>query len=86
MERNGHHFFRGLTAFPESVQKATLRDHGDLYAAHAEGFAHLNIQDGHFDMKSLLAAPFGTAFRIDEVAPDWEWLSDEEISLSDLLQ
>ncbi len=86
VERNGHHFFRGLAAFPDSVQKAVLRDHGDLYTAHAEGFPRLKIQDGKLNMKSLIDAPFGTAFRIDQVTPDWKWLSVSEIDFSYLLR
>ncbi|MDQ3700043.1 MAG: hypothetical protein M3442_03870 [Chloroflexota bacterium] len=31
VERNGHHYFPGLSMFPPDVQQAVLRDHGDLY-------------------------------------------------------
>src|ERR1051326_7931418 len=30
-ERNGHHYFRGLSAFPQSIQDEMLSSHPDLY-------------------------------------------------------
>ena len=31
VERNGHHYFAGLSAFPRAVQQQILTHHGDLY-------------------------------------------------------
>ncbi len=31
VERNGHHYFRGLSVFPPSISEAMLARHGDLY-------------------------------------------------------
>ena len=32
VERNGHHYYRGLSMFPRDWQEATLAAHGDLYS------------------------------------------------------
>src|SRR6266516_4038432 len=44
VERNGHHYYRGLSLWPEEWQSATLAAHGDLYARHRDGFACLQIR------------------------------------------
>ena len=59
VERNGHHYFRGLNAFPADLQKTTLA-HPDLYHA-ASGFPTLRITGGEIAMDSIVAAPFGCA-------------------------
>ncbi len=45
VERNGHHYFRGLVMFLPDAQEAVVRQHGDLYAQHPDGFAALAITD-----------------------------------------
>ncbi len=85
VERNGHHYMRGLSAFPEAVQTQTLRDHGDLYHPGPEQIPCVHLQNGKINIQSLLDAPFGIAFRIDEVMPEWTWLSSDEITVSHLL-
>jgi hypothetical protein len=60
VERNGHHYFRGLSIFPASISKAMLASHGDLYTP-LDGFARLNVRGGELDMTSINAAPFGIA-------------------------
>lgn len=59
VERNGHHYFRGLTGFPTADQQRVLADHADLYAAHDAGFPTLAINGGEIAIESVLAAPFG---------------------------
>ena len=39
VERNGHHYYRGLSMWPEDWQADMLAAHGDLYARHRGGFA-----------------------------------------------
>jgi L-alanine-DL-glutamate epimerase-like enolase superfamily enzyme len=56
IERNGHHYFDGLLAFPESIQQAVLHAHPDLYRAPC----HLHITDGQISLDSINNAPFGT--------------------------
>jgi hypothetical protein len=65
VERNGHHYFRGLTMYPSELQETVLRQHGDLYTRHPDGFATMNIVDGAVDLTSVISAPFGFASLID---------------------
>jgi hypothetical protein len=62
-ERNGHHYFRGLSAFPQSAQQQVLAAHGDLYRD--AGFATLNIRDGSIALGSVIDAPFGVSMNFD---------------------
>jgi L-alanine-DL-glutamate epimerase-like enolase superfamily enzyme len=59
VERNGHHYFKGLSAWPEPIQVSMLENHGDLYRAHPEGYPTLRIKDGMLDLTSMNASPFG---------------------------
>lgn len=71
VERNGHHYFRGLTPWPQSIQAATREHHPDLY--HAPGSAPgasapgttLAITDGRLALASVNAAPFGCGPLLD---------------------
>lgn len=60
VERNGHHYFRGLSVFPASISKAILAGHGDLYTP-LEEFARLDVRGGEIAMGSINAAPFGVS-------------------------
>ena len=59
VERNGHHYFRGLSMYPEQLQRDVVADHGDLYRWHGEGFAALAPVAGRLDLSSVNQAPFG---------------------------
>jgi len=78
VERNGHHYFAGLSQFPASVQRATLALHGDLYEAHERGFPTVRVEQGRIDTHSVLAAPFGSRVPIDpaEFIPLENWRPD----------
>ncbi len=65
VERNGHHYYRGLSMFPRDWQDALLRTHDDFYARHAGGFAHLRIENGTISLASLNRAPFGIEPELD---------------------
>lgn len=65
VERNGHHYYRGLGMFPRDWLEGTLQSHGDLYKRHADGFAHVRIHEGMMDLTSVNAAPFGVEPRFD---------------------
>src|SRR5207244_2397169 len=54
VERNGHHYFAGLSMFPEEVQHQILKAHGDLYRVSRDGWPTLAIQDGSLSIHSLL--------------------------------
>jgi hypothetical protein len=64
VERNGHHYFRGLSMFPESMQRAVLESHPDLYAASAEGWPAMKIENGSIDVRSVANAPFGVGLEV----------------------
>ncbi len=70
VERNGHHYFRGLSGVPESVQSSLLDAHGDLYTRHEGGFASLDIQDGRIEIGSVVRAPFGRDFDLETAGFD----------------
>ncbi len=60
VERNGHHYFRGLSEFPASVQRDILARHGDLYREH-DGYPVVRVEQGKVSTRSVVAAPFGYA-------------------------
>jgi hypothetical protein len=68
VERNGHHYYRGLSMFPRDWQDALLRTHDDFYALHVGGFAHLRIENGRISLASLNRAPFGVEPQLDVTA------------------
>jgi hypothetical protein len=59
VERNGHHYYRGLSMLPDDVQETVLDTQGDLYRRHENGFATLDVNDGQIQLGSVLEAPFG---------------------------
>lgn len=65
VERNGHHYFTGLSMHPEDVQAQVLAAHGDLYQRHERGYATLNIHNGMVETGSIVDAPVGHGFALD---------------------
>lgn len=65
VERNGHHYFRGLAMLPHRLQQRVVEAHPDLYRWHAQGFAQLRIEDGSISTESVLKAPFGYSLTFD---------------------
>lgn len=59
IERNGHHYFAGLSQFPSSIQSHVLEHHADLYTPSDAGWPRLEVRKGRIALGSLLAAPFG---------------------------
>jgi hypothetical protein len=74
-ERNGHHYFAGLSMFPPAVQQQVLSAHGDLYQRSRDGWPTLAIRQGSIAVGSVNAAPFGVSFRLDveQFTPLEEW-------------
>ena len=58
VERNGHHYFAGLSMFPPEVQQFVLDRHNDLYQ-HQGDFPTMKIRNGRIAISSLLRSPFG---------------------------
>jgi L-alanine-DL-glutamate epimerase-like enolase superfamily enzyme len=75
VERNGHHYFRGLSVLPTDVQQTVLKHHGDVYRQHERGFPTLDIRRGAINIGSVVDAPFGEAFDFDpsRFTPLEEW-------------
>jgi hypothetical protein len=65
VERNGHHYYRGLSLWPAEWQDAVLATHGDLYARHRDGFASLKIREGRVALGAVNAAPLGVKTLFD---------------------
>lgn len=65
VERNGHHYYRGLNFLPDDLQNRVLAAHGDLYRRHVAGFPTMAIEDGRFEFGSVVDAPFGRNFDLD---------------------
>jgi hypothetical protein len=74
-ERNGHHYFAGLSQFPAAIQDAALQHHSDLYARHPDGFPTVRVAGGEIEIGSVVDAPFGVAFEPDlsQFIPRAEW-------------
>jgi hypothetical protein len=68
VERNGHHYFRGLSFLPAEVQAQMLAAHSDLYRRHERGFATLAIRRGMLQVGSVVDAPFGVGYTVDLAA------------------
>jgi len=62
VERNGHHYFAGLSFWPASWQAAMLVHHPDLYTAGAGDWPRLAVSGGELRLGSVNAAPFGTEY------------------------
>ncbi len=74
VERNGHHYYRGLSMFPDSIQQSTLEAHGDLYRRHRDGYPELSVNGGLLSTESVNDAPFGVGFIPDgDYVPLEDW-------------
>ncbi|MEM7533109.1 MAG: hypothetical protein AAF639_13090 [Chloroflexota bacterium] len=75
VERNGHHYVRGLTVYPQAMQEAIRAAHPDAYQQHEDGFVALDINDGLLTVGSVVDAPFGVGFDFDprQFTPVDEW-------------
>jgi hypothetical protein len=60
VERNGHHYFKGLSFFDRDIQSKALEKFSGIYSEDPSGYVRLNIRNGHLNMEDLLVAPFGT--------------------------
>ncbi len=74
IERNGHHYFAGLSQFPPALQAHALAHHGDLFVRDPAGWPRVHVQAGRVALGSVNAAPFGVGG-----APDLSALPAEEI-------
>ena len=77
-ERNGHHYFAGLSMYPDKVQADVLESHQTLYRRHDSGFPTLDVRGGQLDLGSVVDAPFGYGFELDtrQFTPADDWSED----------
>lgn len=77
-QRNGHHYFAGLSMFPADVQADVLANHATLYRRHDRGYPVLDLRQGRLDTGSVVAAPFGYGIALDtrRFTPLEEWTVD----------
>ena len=64
VERNGHHYIRGLAHCSPAERRQAVALHGDLYEGD-EREAFLRIRDGRLAIGSLATAGYGVAFDPD---------------------
>lgn len=67
VERNGHHYFAGLSMFPREMQEGALAAHADLYTKGSQGFPTLKIEGGQLSCRSINEAPFGCSCRLESM-------------------
>lgn len=73
VERNGHHYFAGLSMYSDVTQQEVIGDHGDLFVRGDGGFATLSPSEGRLSLGSVNASPFGLA-RIPDLTQFQPWL------------
>jgi hypothetical protein len=59
IERNGHHYFAGLSQFPPALQRHALERHPDLFVGTPAGWPRLDVRAGCLSLASVNAAPLG---------------------------
>ncbi len=62
VERNGHHYFAGLSFWPPALQQQMRDHHPDLYRDSRDGWPTVRIENGRISTVSVSAAPFGVGF------------------------
>jgi len=68
VERNGHHYFAGLSMFPDHVQAALLDSHPSLFTQNSHGtFVCPRIVDGMMDLRDINNAAFGVTHPPDPI-------------------
>lgn len=73
IERNGHHYFRGLDHLPASLAERAAAVHDDLYTRCDEG-AFLSIVRGTIKLGSIHGAGYG--YRVTHDLDTWSTLPD----------
>jgi hypothetical protein len=72
VERNGHHYFRGLSMWPQAWQEAVASSHPDAYGSTGSGWARLRVEKGRVSLGTVNAAPFGLLPWLDPVEAGFE--------------
>ena len=74
VERNGHHYVRGIDHLSPGERRRLLDEHPDMYRGAGDS-GHLNVVDGILDIRSLQRPGLGTGDNVDTGAmttlDDW---------------
>ena len=72
IERNGHHYFAGLSQFPPALRRHALDRHPDLFTGTPSGWPRVDVRAGRLSLASVNAAPLGVPGDPDlsELAPE----------------
>lgn len=62
IERNGHHYFKGLTMYPLEIQQQICRTHSDVYTTDSQVGVTLRVEEGQLNIGSVNESPFGYGF------------------------
>lgn len=65
VERNGHHYFAGMSSFDQEIQDQLVECHPDLYALKDLNYPSLRIVSGQIQVESVNQAPFGLDMDLD---------------------
>ena len=78
VERNGHHYFKGLAFLPPELQETVLLEHSDLFHRNSRGYITLKVEDGKLRLASLFNASLGlqTNLGVDWLKPRSTWRFD----------
>ena len=74
VERNGHHYVRGMDGAPEAEQQAFLHAHPDLYRV-VQGSVGLRVEGGRIRLGSLDCVGYASA-----AEPLWDALTEMNLS------
>lgn len=66
VERNGHHYFAGLSVYPKDLQEKICLAHPDIYSFGQLDFPSLIINNGLISLDSLTRSAFGCGLELDE--------------------
>ena len=66
VERNGHHYFAGLSVYPKDLQEKICLAHPDIYSFGQLDFPSLIINNGLISLDSLTRSVFGCGLELDE--------------------
>jgi hypothetical protein len=78
LERNGHHYFRGLSMYSHAFQRDVADAYPGLYAESTGGFVTLGIRKGRLDASSLRESGFGirVGAPLSEMTPLDRWSAE----------
>jgi hypothetical protein len=60
VERNGHHYFKGLSVFDPDIGEAAFRSFPTMYTRDEANYIRLDINNGQLKTTDLINTPFGT--------------------------